>query len=174
MFTAPAPGNVQPLIRRRRRCGEMKTLSKTIFVSLLFLILTSCSTGMVSSSSTLRADPEIFRVGELEVRLYQDREKMTRDLPPSLALSGAMRIGGKQLQILGYYDEQNNRIFSVNDARVLLHEIKHYLEPHWRHEIGANYLDALGQGIQSACVDCVASTPEKNSVINPILVDQSR
>jgi len=159
MLTAPAPGNVQSLSRRQRRCGDMKTLPKTIFVSLLFLILTSCSTGMVGSSSTLRADPEIFRVGELEVRLYQDREKMTRDLPPSLALPGAMRIGGKQLQILGYYDEQNKRIFSVNDARVLLHEIKHYLEPHWRHEIGANYLDALGQGIQSACVDCAASTP---------------
>jgi len=116
---------------------------------------------MVGSSSTLRADPEIFRVGELEVRLYQDREKMTRDLPPSLALPGALRIGGKQLQIFGYYDEQNKRIFSVNDARVLLHEIKHYLEPHWRHEIGANYLDALGQGIQSACVDCAAPMPEK-------------
>ena len=129
---------------------------------------------MVGSSSTLRADPEIFRVGELEIRLYQDREKMTRELPPSLSLAGAMRIGGKQLQILGYYDEQNKRIFSVNDARVLLHEIKHYLEPHWRHEIGANSLDALGQGIQSACVDCVASTPEKISLFNPILVDQSR
>jgi hypothetical protein len=129
---------------------------------------------MMGSSSTLRADPEIFRVGELEVRLYQDREKMTRDLPPSLALAGAMRIGGKQLQILGYYDKQNNRIFSVNDARVLLHEIKHYLEPHWRHEVGVNYLDALGQGIQSACVDCTASMPEKTSAINPILVDQSR
>jgi len=99
-------------------------------------------------------------VGDLEVRLYQDREKMSRDLPASLALAGALRIGGKQLQILGYYDEHNKRIFSVNDARVLLHEIKHYLDPHWRHEIGANYLDVLGQqGLQSACVDCAASTP---------------
>lgn len=172
MLTAPAPGNIQSLSRRQRWCGDMKTLLKTIFVSLLFL--TSCSTGMVGSSSTLRADPEIFWVGELEVRLYQDREKMTRDLPPSLALPGALRIGGKQLQIFGYYDEQNKRIFSVNDARVLLHEIKHYLEPHWRHEIGANYLDVLRQGIQSACVDCAAPTPEKNSVVNPILVGQSR
>ena len=172
MLTALAPENIQSLSRRQRRCGDMKTLPKTIFVSLLFL--TSCSTGMVGSSSTLRADPEIYWVGELEVRLYQDREKMTRDLPPSLALPGALRIGGKQLQIFGYYDEQNKRIFSVNDARVLLHEIKHYLEPHWRHEIGANYLDVLGQGIQSACVDCAAPTPEKNSVVNPILVGQSR
>jgi hypothetical protein len=174
MLTAAGSWNVQSLSRRQRRRGDVKTLPKTIFASLLLLILTSCSTGMVGSSSTLRADPQIFRVGELEVRLYQDREKMTRDLPPALALSGAMRIGGKQLQILGYYDEQHKRIFSVNDARVLLHEIKHYLEPHWRHEIGANSLDALGQGIQSACVDCVASTPEKKSVINSIHVNPSR
>ena len=152
----------------------MKTLPNTIFVSLLYLMLTSCSTGMVGSSSALRADPEIFRVGELEVRLYHDREKMTRDLPPSVAMSGAMRIGGKQFQILGYYDEQHKRIFSVNDARVLLHEIKHYLEPHWRHEIGADDLDALGQGIQSSCIDCAASTPEKISVFNAILTGQSR
>lgn len=132
----------------------MKTLAKAIFINLLLLFLNSCSTGTVGSSSTLRSDPEIFRVGELEVRLYQDREKMSRDLPPSLALAGALRIGGKQLQVLGYFDEPNKRIFSVNDARVLLHEIKHYLEPHWRHEIGADYLDAFRQGIQSACVDC--------------------
>ena len=113
-------------------------------------------------------------MGDLEVRLYQDREKMSRDLPASLALAGALRIGGKQLQILGYYDEHNKRIFSVNDARVLLHEIKHYLDPHWRHAIGANYLDVLGQGIQSACVDCAATTPEQISVFNPIFVGQSR
>jgi hypothetical protein len=140
----------------------MKSLPKIIFINLLLLILNSCSTAMVGSSSSVRADPEIFRVGDLEVRLYQDRKKMSRDLPPSLALAGALRIGGKQLQILGYYDEQNKRIFSVNDARVLLHEIKHYLEPHWRHEIGADYLDAFSHGIQSACVDCAASTPMKN------------
>lgn len=156
MLTAPVPGNLQSPARRRSRRGDMKTLPKTIFVSLLLLILNSCSTGRVGSTSTLRADPEIFRVGDLEVRLYQDREKMSRDLPPSLALAGALRIGGKQLQVLGYYDEQNKRIFSVNDARVLLHEIKHYLEPHWRHEIGADYLDAFRQGVQSACVDCAA------------------
>jgi len=116
---------------------------------------------MVSSSAP-RSDPEIFRVGELEVRLYQDREKMSRDLPPSIALAGALRVGAKQFEVLGYYDEQNKRIFSVNDARVLLHEIKHYLEPHWRHEIGADYLEALRQGVQSACADCPASTPMKN------------
>ena len=173
MLTAPAPGNVQSLTRRQRRCGDMKTLPKTIFVSLLLLILTSCSTGMVGSSSTPRGDPAIFRVGELEVRLYQDREIMARDLPPSLALAGAMRIGGKQLQILGYYDEHNKRIFSVNDARVLLHEIRHYLEPHWRHEVGLHYLDALGQGIQSACVDCTASAQQKNSLSAPATVLQN-
>jgi hypothetical protein len=134
----------------------MKRIPQTISIGLLFLILNACSAATTGLSSALRSDPEIFRVGELEVRLYQDGEKMSRDLPPSLASVGALRIGAKQLQVLGYYDEQNKRIYSVNDARVLLHEIKHYLEPHWRHEIGADYLDAFGQGVRSACVECAA------------------
>jgi hypothetical protein len=138
----------------------MRRFPNIIPISLLLFFLNACSAGMTASSSALRSDPEIFRVGELEVRLYQDRERMSRDLPPSLALAGAMRIGTKQLQVLGYYDAPNKRIFSINDARVLLHEIKHYLEPHWRHEIGADYLEALGQGVQSACVSC--TTPANN------------
>jgi hypothetical protein len=140
----------------------MKRLSEILSVGLLLLFLNGCSSGMAVSSSALRSDPEIFRVGDLEVRLYQDREKMSRDLPPSLAAASALRIGSRHLQVLGYYDEQNKRIFSVNDARVLLHEIKHYLEPQWRHEIGADYLDAFGQGVQSACIECAASTTAKN------------
>ena len=152
----------------------MKILTKITLISLRLLVLNSCSAGMVGSSSTLSSNPEILRVGELEVRLYQDRERMSRDLPPSLALAGALRIGGKQLQILGYYDERNKRIFSVNDTRVLLHELKHYLEPHWRHEIGADYLDAFKQGVQSACVGCAPSTPAKNPVFDPVLAGRPR
>jgi hypothetical protein len=162
MLTALATASVQSVTRQQCRRGDMKKLSQNISMGLLALFLNACSAGMIVSSSAHRSDPEIFRVGELEVRLYQDRERMSRDLPRSIALAGALKIGAKQLQILGYYDEKNKRIFSINDARVLLHEIKHYLEPHWRHEIGADHLEALRKGVQSACVDCLASTPSKN------------
>jgi hypothetical protein len=137
----------------------MKNSPKYFFVGLLLVSLNACSAATTVSSSVFRADPEIFQVGELEVRLYQDREKMSRDLPLYLGVAQTLRIGTKRLQILGYYDKQNKRIFSVNDARVLLHEIKHYLEPHWRHDIGANYLDVLEPGIESARLDYSASVP---------------
>jgi hypothetical protein len=104
-------------------------IMKLIWTCLLSLFLASCTVGA-------RGNPEIFQLGELEVRLYQDREKMARDLPVSLTLWEATRVGGKQINILGYYDRQNKRIYSVDDARVVIHEFKHYLEPDWRHEIG--------------------------------------
>jgi hypothetical protein len=138
----------------------MKGPAKTLFLGLALLALNACAAAPMSSPLIARSDLEVFRVGELEVRLYQDSERMSRDLPASLATVSALRIGSKQLQVLGYYDEANKRIYSINDARVLLHEIKHYLEPHWRHEIGAHYLDAFGQDAQSACIDCAA--PQKN------------
>ena len=151
----------------------MKIVAKLIFVALLLLVLNACSAGMAGSPSALRSDVEIFRVGELEIRLYQDQDSMARELPASLALVDALRIGGKRLRVLGYYDNQNKRIYSINDARVLLHEIKHYLEPHWRHEIGSDYLEALRQGIQSACVDCIAPAQQKNSLFAPATVLQN-
>ena len=119
----------------------------------LALFLSSCATTTVGN-------PEIFRVGKLEVRLYNDRERMAQDLPSVLALADSLRVGNKQLKVLGYYDSQNQRVYSINDARVLLHELKHYLEPNWRHEIGANYLEALKDGFQSACLDCELSVRE--------------
>ena len=141
----------------------MKNLLETTLISLLLLTLNSCSAGTVGSSSNFRSDPEIIRVGDLEVRLYQDRDRMSRELPSSLAWTEALRIGSRQVKILGYYDKENKRIFSIDDTRVLLHELKHYLEPHWRHEIGATYLQAIKEG-QSACADCVPAR-ENNSLL---------
>lgn len=151
----------------------MKIVAKLTFVALLLLILNACSAGMAGSPSALRSDVEIFRVGELEVRLYQDQDSMARELPASLALVDALRIGGKRLRVLGYFDNQNKRIYSINDARVLMHEIKHYLEPNWRHEIGSDYLEAMRQGVQFACVDCTASAQQKNSLSAPATVPQN-
>jgi hypothetical protein len=73
-------------------------------------------------------------VGEVEVRLYQDRESMVRDLPPFFALLEATRVNNQQIKVNGFYDAEHKRIYSVDDAKVVIHEFKHYLEPAWRHE----------------------------------------
>jgi hypothetical protein len=119
----------------------MKFVARFLLTALLPILLEACASTM--PPPLLRPEVEIFRVGELEIRLYQDQEKMARELPQSLALFDALRVGNKRLRVLGYYDEPNRRIYSINDARVLLHEIKHYLEPHWRHEVASDYLQVL-------------------------------
>src|SRR3989304_5050213 len=94
----------------------------------LCLLLSSCAAATSSG-------PEIYRIGELEVRLYKNRETLAQDLPPVLSTLEALRVGGNQVQVLGYFDRQKKRIYSIDDPRVLLNELKHYLEPDWRHDI---------------------------------------
>lgn len=95
--------------------------------------LASCALSTDRHAANARLEPEIFRVGEVEVRLYQDRESMLRDLPPFFALLEATRINNQQIKVSGFYDPEHKRIYSIDDAKVVIHEFKHYLEPAWRH-----------------------------------------
>ena len=102
-------------------------------ILLLALFVSACATAT-------GGNPEIFRVGELEVRLYQDRGEMVKNLPPIFALLEASMLSGKQITVSGYFDRENKRIYAINDARTVIHEFKHYLEPDWRHGIGSPLL----------------------------------
>ena len=117
---------------------------KPAALAVLCLLLSSCAAAISSG-------PEIYRIGELEVRLYKNRETLAQELPPLLSTLEALRVGGKQVQVLGYFDRQKKRIYSIDDPRVLLHELKHYLEPDWRHDIGCAQLTALDEQRGSAC-----------------------
>jgi hypothetical protein len=94
------------------------------------MVLASCALNTVRE---VRSEPEIIRVGEVEVRLYSDREAMVRNLPPLFALLEATKVGNTRIQVSGYYDKENKRIYSINDAKTVIHEFKHYLEPEWKH-----------------------------------------
>ena len=117
---------------------------KSAALAALCLLLNSCAAAMSSG-------PEIYRIGELEVRLYKSRESLAQALPPILSAVEAMSVGDKQIRVLGYFDRQQKRIYSIDDPRVLLHELKHYLEPDWRHEIGCAQLTDLDQQTGSSC-----------------------
>ena len=65
---------------------------------------------------------------------------MTQDLPILLTLVDATRVADRQIKLLGYYDKEKKRIYAIDDARILLHEFKHYLEPDWRHAAGTGHL----------------------------------
>ena len=79
------------------------------------------------------ASVEIFQVGELEVRLYSTRQAMVQDLPESLRLVDNLRVTDHVIKVLGYFDREENVIYSTDDARVVIHEFRHYMEPDWRH-----------------------------------------
>jgi hypothetical protein len=107
---------------------------KLAFLTALCLLLNACAAAVPS-------EPEIYRIGELEVRLYKDQGSLSQELPPVLSAVQALSVGGQQVKVLGYFDRQNNRIYSLDDTRVLLHELKHFLEPDWRHHVGCVALD---------------------------------
>lgn len=79
------------------------------------------------------AKPDVYRVGELEIRVYRDREEMVKDLPEVPRLVDGLRFGNQQIKLYGYHDRENKRIYSVDDIPTLIHEFKHYLEPKWEH-----------------------------------------
>ena len=117
---------------------------KPAALAALCLLLSSCAAAISSG-------PEIYRIGELEVRLYKNRETLAQELPPILSTLEALSVGDKQIKVLGYFDRQKKRIYSVDDPRVLLHELKHYLEPDWRHDIGCAQLTAPDAQAGSSC-----------------------
>lgn len=120
----------------------MHSSTKLILFSLLSGSLIACTT---TAKPDNPSGPEIFRVGEVEVRLYPDRERMVRNLPPLFALVEATKVGNTQIQVSGYFDPQTKTIYAINDARTVIHEFKHYLEPEWTHGHGPDRSDKQSQ-----------------------------
>ena len=147
-------------------------LSAVAQAGLFSLFLGSCA-------AVTQDNPEIYRVGELEVRLYKDQGRLAQELPLLLSSVEALRIGGKQMKVLGYFDRQKKRIYSIDDPRVLLHELKHYLEPDWRHDIGCAHLTALDEQAGSSSrqrpfSECVrANTQSFDFLTDPPLEPQA-
>lgn len=103
---------------------------KLFIVCLSVLICASCA----ATTSRTRLGPDIFRVGEIEVWLYQNRHDLVNDLPASVSWLEAVRMGSLQMKICGYFDKEKNRIYAIDDARTVIHEFKHFLEPDWQHD----------------------------------------
>ena len=58
---------------------------------------------------------------------------MVKDLPASVSWLDSARMGSVRIKLCGYFDREKNRMYAIDDARILLHEFKHYLEPNWEH-----------------------------------------
>jgi len=99
-------------------------MSRIIALVPLLTVLFSCAT---------KSQVEIFHVGELELRLYSTRQAMVRDLPESLRLMDNLRVTDNVIKVFGYFNREEKIIYSIDDARVVIHEFRHYMEPDWRH-----------------------------------------
>ncbi len=99
-------------------------MSRIIALVPLLTVLFSCAT---------KSHVEIFHVGEVEVRLYSTRQAMVRDLPETLRLVDNLRVTDNVIKVFGYFNREENIIYSIDDARVVIHEFRHYMEPDWRH-----------------------------------------
>ncbi|MBI2540156.1 MAG: hypothetical protein HYW04_10260 [Deltaproteobacteria bacterium] len=77
--------------------------------------------------------PDVYRVGELEILVYRDREEMVKNLPDVPRMVDGLTFGNQRIKLYGYHDREKKRIYSVDDIPTLIHEFKHYLEPNWEH-----------------------------------------
>ncbi len=100
-------------------------MSRIIALVPLLTVLFSCAT---------KSQVEIFHVGELEVRLYSTRQAMVRDLPETLQLVDNLRVTDNVIKVFGYFNREEKVIYSIDDARIVIHEFRHYIEPEWKHE----------------------------------------
>ena len=105
--------------------GDLVIMSRIIALVPLLTALFSCAP---------TASVDIFQVGELQVRVYSTRQAMVQDLPESLQLVDNLRVTDNVIKVLGYFDREKNVIYSIDDARVVIHEFRHYMEPEWKHE----------------------------------------
>jgi len=99
-------------------------MSRIIALMPLLTVLFSCAT---------KSQVEIFHVGDLEVRLYSTRQAMVQDLPETLRLMDNLRVTDNVIKVFGYFNREEKVIYSIDDARVVIHEFRHYMEPEWKH-----------------------------------------
>lgn len=109
----------------------MDHLIRLVFIiGLSSWLLNSCA----ATASRVHSGPEIYQAGKVEIRLYQNRESMVKDIPSSISWLDSAKMGSVQVKLCGYFDREKNRIYAIDDARTVIHEIKHFLEPDWQHD----------------------------------------
>ena len=71
------------------------------------------------------------QVGEFTVRLYADRQRLEADIEKISIFIPALQ--GLGLGFSGFYDRRTKTIYAIDDPLIILHELKHALDPGWSH-----------------------------------------
>lgn len=80
---------------------------------------------------------EVYLVGGIEIRLYETREDLWRDLPAHVTATWAplLKQMGDKIVFSGWTEITARRVYAIKDWCVVFHELKHALEPDWSHEL---------------------------------------
>ena len=75
----------------------------------------------------------VYQIGDIEVRIFFDREELFRDMPTDVQI--AVKI--QRLGVFGWHRRIGDRstIWTLDNLDSFLHELKHYLEPEWKHVV---------------------------------------
>ena len=89
---------------------------------------------LCAGCSPVAIGPEIGHQDGAEIRIYNSRVEMLKALPPTVrALDGFA-------EIRGWYERERKIIHSVNDPRIVEHELRHHTDPMWSHPVSCVYL----------------------------------
>ena len=102
------------------------------FLIVLALLVGGCATTAVKSAPQYRVAGVVDGV---EVRVYQTRRDFLAGVPAHVAaLQDAMKRVAPGTGTVGYYDWKTKVIHLASASAVMLvHEVKHHLEPNWYH-----------------------------------------
>ena len=70
-----------------------------------------------------------YRVANYEVRIYRGQAEMEKEMPQAAFI--ACKLTHRVCE--GVFDRREGVIYTKDEAELILHEIKHALEPDWRH-----------------------------------------
>jgi hypothetical protein len=98
-----------------------------VLVGAVAAMVAGCTARSGVSSRALSLGEEPYRVGELRiwVRPQPEVELLCRMSRPALA---------PNVRVLGCYVAETRTIVTIDDAWVLMHELKHYFEGRWHDE----------------------------------------
>ena len=89
---------------------------------------------MLASGCSVTIPPKVYRTGELTIRVYQSPDAMLKDMPD---VFGYVAQAGFKAH--GWYDKKTKTIYTIRSMSVLIHELRHYLEPSWQHGLTSTW-----------------------------------
>lgn len=103
------------------------TVEKMMATFLLFALL--------SAGCAVSQRVEVYKIGDITFRLYDRREDLLKDVAPKLGPIQQAILGLSGQALGGHHDPATRTIYTIKNVYNLLHELKHELEPDWKHDL---------------------------------------